>query len=144
MPNSRRRRKRSWLYRYRRYTLSLIAFASILIVFSSLCYSFIIKPLREAQKNITIEIYHLDGSTKTVKIRTNEQYLRPALETEENLVAGQEQEFGLSIQTVDGITADHNAGESWVFLKNGKTVATSIDTTVIEDKDIFAFSHKKE
>lgn len=91
----------------------------------------------EGEKNITVSVI-ADGETvRTVSINTDAEYLREALESE-NLIQGDESEYGLYITTVDNITADWNAGQSWWCLtKGGEDVFTGVDTTPIEDGDHF-------
>lgn len=112
-------------------------------VMAASVYSIFIKPANDSKKHVTIEIYHLDGSTKTVRLFSNKEYLREAIDEEdEELITGTEQEFGLLIETVDGVMADTASGlEFWRFTRNGMEVSTSIDTTVIEDGDKYEFTH---
>lgn len=119
----------------------LIALCVVLvlaIVFGAAYFALRDKPV-EGEKTITIEITHVDGATKTVEIETDAEYLRGALE-QENLVQGDESEFGLFIKTVDGYTADDSKQEWWGYTKGGEYVETGVDTTVIEDGDVFEFT----
>jgi len=155
MPGRRRNRYRQGGYKrrpfaerlrgYRRYTLSILMAVAVLTVMAASVYSIFIKPVNDSKKHVTIEIYHLDGSTKTVKLFSNSEYLREAIDEEnEELITGTEQEFGLLIETVDGVMADTSSGlEWWRFTKNGMDISTSIDTTVIEDGDKYEFTHIK-
>jgi hypothetical protein len=90
-------------------------------------------------KTITVEITHLDGTVKNAEIKTNEEFLRGALE-QEGLVSGVEMEYGLWVQTVDGETADDSQEQWWGFTKSGEYVETGVDATVIEDGDHFEFT----
>ena len=61
---------------------------------------------RETQqggKEITVNVDHLNGDDMTFTIRTDEEYLRGALE-QEDLIEGTESEYGLYVLTVDGET----------------------------------------
>ena len=91
-------------------------------------------------KEIAVEIIY-DDVDKTVTIRTDQEYLRGALE-QEGLVAGDESDYGLFVTTVDGRTADDSAQEWWCFTKGGEQVNTGVDTTVIEDGDKFEITLK--
>lgn len=90
-------------------------------------------------KTITVDVTHLDGSTKTYEIKTDEEFLRGALE-QEDLVEGTESDYGLWITTVDGETADDAQEQWWGFTKSGEFVDTGVDTTPIEDGDHFEFT----
>ena len=93
----------------------------------------------EGSKTLTVSITHMDGTEKTLTIKTDAEYLLDAL-NEQNLVGGYESQYGFTIDTVDGEFADADKGEWWVFTKGGDWVDTSVDGTVIYDGDGFEFS----
>ena len=62
---------------------------------------------QQGGKEITINVDHLNGDDTTFTIRTDEEYLRGALE-QEDLIEGTESEYGLYVLTVDGETADES------------------------------------
>ena len=84
-------------------------------------------------KTITVQIVKKD-SERTVTINTDAEMLRGALD-QENLVQGEEGEFGLFIKTVDGYTADDAAQEWWCITKGGEDVYTGVESTPIADGD---------
>ncbi|MGB8454508.1 MAG: DUF4430 domain-containing protein [Anaerocolumna sp.] len=90
----------------------------------------------EGSKIITAEIILDDGTGKSYDIKTEEKYLRGALE-QINLISGTESDYGLFVTTVDGITADDAKQEWWCFTLNGGAVNTSVDATPIKDGDHF-------
>jgi len=90
------------------------------------------KPV-EGSKTITVEIINGD-SDKTITIKTDAEYLRAALE-EEDLIAGDESDYGLYVKTVDGYTVDEANQEWWCFTKDGETLYTGVDDTPIADGD---------
>ena len=87
-------------------------------------------------KTVTVEVVHGDGSKKDFNIKTDEQFLRGALE-QEKLVQGTEGQYGLFITTVDGETADDAKQQWWCVTKGGAQVNTGVDTTPIADGDIY-------
>ena len=91
------------------------------------------------KKSITVEVTHLDGTTNTFEVKTDEEFLRPALEAEK-LVSGTESEYGLFIDTVDGEYADSAKNEYWLYTVNGEMASYGVDQQPIEDKDVYAFS----
>lgn len=93
------------------------------------------------QKNISVTVIYADASTDTFSISTHAEFLRGALE-EQNLVAGDESEFGLFVKTVNGVTADEANQEWWCFTKGGEEVLTGVDTTPIADGDAFEITLK--
>lgn len=78
----------------------------------------------------------LPTGTTTKTISTDAEFLRGALE-QENLIAGDESQYGLFVKTVNGITADDANQEWWCFTKGGETLFTGVDTTPIADGDKF-------
>ena len=92
------------------------------------------KPAAQAGgKSIVFEVVHADGSSKDFSIRTDAENLRGALEQEEGLIAGSDSEYGLFVETVDGETANMDNQEWWCFTKNGETLMTGVDDTMIAD-----------
>ena len=86
-------------------------------------------------KTITVDIITVDGTT-TKTITTDAEFLRGALE-QEQLIVGEESQYGLFVKTVNGITADDSRQEWWSFTKGGETLFTGVDTTPIADGDHF-------
>ena len=87
-------------------------------------------------KQIAFTVVHSGGESKAYDLHTEEAYLRHALEAE-NLIAGEESEYGLFVLTVDGYTAQSDQQEWWCFTKGGETVTTGVDTTPIANGDRF-------
>ena len=83
---------------------------------------------------ITVSVTHADGSEKEFVITTEALNLREALE-QENLVQGDESEYGLFVTTVDGEGTDSDKQEWWCFTKGGEMMMTGVDDTLIADGD---------
>lgn len=83
---------------------------------------------------ITVSVTHADGSEKEFVITTEALNLRGALE-QENLVQGDESEYGLFVTTVDGEGTDSDKQEWWCFTKGGEMMMTGVDDTLIADGD---------
>ncbi|WFR56141.1 DUF4430 domain-containing protein [Anaerocolumna sp. AGMB13025] len=112
--------------------LILIVIASVMTL---LYYQF--KPKTTlGSKSITVEVKLDDGTSKSFDIKTDEEYLRGALE-QIGLISGDESEYGLFVKTVDGRTADDSKQEWWCFTSQGETINTSVDQTPIKDGDHF-------
>lgn len=90
----------------------------------------------KGSKEITVDVVFVDEETKTHKIKTDEEYLRGALE-QEKLIEGTESDFGLFVITVDGYTANDDNQEWWAFSKDGESLLTGVDETTINDGDHF-------
>lgn len=112
--------------------LILIVIASVMTL---LYYQF--KPKTTlGSKSIAVEVKLDDGTSKSFDIKTDEEYLRGALE-QIGLISGDESEYGLFVKTVDGRTADDSKQEWWCFTSQGETINTSVDQTPIKDGDHF-------
>ena len=87
-------------------------------------------------KTITLTVVYADASTKDFTIKTNEDYLRGALE-QDNLIAGDESEWGLYVKTVDGVTADDSAHQYWALYIGDDYASRGVDSTPVNDGDTF-------
>ncbi|MDL2217656.1 DUF4430 domain-containing protein [Christensenellaceae bacterium OttesenSCG-928-M15] len=90
----------------------------------------------QGEKTISITVVHGDESEKTYTYHTDAEYLGETL-LKEGLIAGDEGEFGLYVNTVDGETADASKQEWWCLTKESGMVNTGVDMTVIADGDAF-------
>lgn len=87
-------------------------------------------------KTLTIDVVADGAVTNTHTIKTDEEYLGPAL-LANNIVEGQTSDMGLYITAVDGRAADDANQEWWCVTKGGEMVMTGADMTPIEDGDTF-------
>ena len=92
-------------------------------------------------KNLTVTVVHGDGSSKEIKVSTDAENLRDALEPE-GIIAGDESEFGLFVKTVDGETADDAQQQWWAVTKDGTAAETGVDGIVIADGESYEFTLK--
>lgn len=107
----------------------VVAIAAVFLVYRAF------KPQPTAgEKAVVVEVIHKDGTTKTIDIQTDAEYLRQALE-EHQLISGSETEFGLFVDTVDGEQVDANNQEWWAFTKSNEMLNTGVDTTPVTDGD---------
>ena len=98
------------------------------------------KPAAQAgDKNIVVTVIHKDESTKDFAINTSAETLRAACE-EQNLIAGDESEYGLYVKTVDGETVNEDNQEWWSITKDGEMLMTGVDDTMIADGEQYAFT----
>lgn len=118
-----------------RISLLLIAFV-LLVAGGIYLYNQSRQETQEGSKTITVEIVMADDDSTSYNIKTDEEYLREALE-QENLIAGEESDLGLYVKTINGYTIDEDKQEWWLFFKNGESLTTGVDETVVYDGDIF-------
>ena len=83
---------------------------------------------------IEVEVTHGDNTVKSFSIQMEALDLRAALEQEE-LIAGDESQYGLFVKTVDGETVDESQQQWWCFMKDGEMLPASVDETLIADGD---------
>ena len=73
----------------------------------------------------------LEGNETTFEYTSDAASVGEAL-IAEGLIEGHETEYGLYIDTVNGITADWDANQTyWAFYVNGEYATTGIDGTAI-------------
>ena len=79
-------------------------------------------------KTVTIEIVHKDGTVKKLEYTTEAEYLADLLLEKELVTGYASEEYGFTIESVDGVTADWNVdgaywalyeGEEYVLLDGG-------------------------
>lgn len=99
----------------RRISALLLA---LMIVISSL--AFVSCGEKEAEKKYTFTLIVVDdkAAEKSFEIKTDKENLADAL-LEANLVSGSDSEWGLMIDTVNGLKADYSVDGSWWALYEG-------------------------
>ncbi len=97
----------------------------------------------EGSKAIVIEVVDNEQKTVTYNVKTDAEYLRQAMEEAEGLeFSGAESEYGMMVDTVNGITADYNVnGAYWSFYVNGGYCNYGIDTQPVQDGDTFRIEY---
>ncbi len=91
----------------------------------------------------TFTVVDADGNETSFDIHTDAETVGAAL-LEQNLIAGDDSEYGLYVKTVNGITADYDTdGTYWAFYVNGEYAMTGVDSTPVEDGAAYAFKVEK-
>ncbi len=85
-----------------------------------------------AVKSIVVTVVHGDGNSKEFAIETQQDMLGAAL-LDEELIAGDDSEYGLFVTTVDGETADSGKQEWWCLTIGGEQATTGVDSTPLEE-----------
>ena len=93
------------------------------------------------KKHITIKVIDSESKETTFETDTNSEMLRGVLD-ELKLVEGEESQYGLFIQSVNGITANTENEEWWCITKGGEVVTTGVDSTPVADGDTFELTLK--
>ncbi len=99
----------------------------------------------QGAKAITIEVVDNNEASTVYDVHTDAEYLRQAMEDAEGLTfSGSEGEYGMMVDTVNGIKADWNVDQSyWGFYVNGEYCNYGIDTQPVADGDAFRIVYSK-
>lgn len=100
---------------------------------------------QEGAKAVTIEVVDDKGTSEEYKVHTDAEYLAEVMtEAEEEGLTykGTEGEFGLTIDTVNGLTADYNTSAAyWAFYVNGEYCNYGPDKQPVADGDVFKIEY---
>lgn len=96
------------------------------------------KPV-EGSKEITIEVVNQAEESEVYELKTDVEFLRQAMEEAEGLeFSGQESEYGMMVEVVNGESAVYDKDRAfWSFMVNGELCNNGIDTQPVEDGDEF-------
>lgn len=98
-----------------------------------------IEPLAE-KKTFTLTVNAGEEVMAKYRIETYAEYLRAPLE-KNDIISGNETEYGMFVTTVNGITADADNNEWWCLTRDGGLeVFTGVDTTPIKNGSAFEFT----
>lgn len=91
------------------------------------------------EKAFTFVVTDLEGNEETFNITTTKATLGEAL-LDEGLIAGEDSEYGLMVYTVNGITADWDADQTyWALLIDGEYANTGVSQTNITAGSTYSF-----
>ena len=93
---------------------------------------------QEGSKQVTITIIHKDGTTKNLEYKTDLEFLSQLL-LEKELVTGYEsEEFGFTIEGVDGVVADWAVdGAYWALYEGDEYAVTSAAGIVLVEGGVY-------
>ena len=93
--------------------------------------------LGEGSKTITVTVKDHEGKAVVFTIKTDAKTVGDAL-LENELIAGDEGQFGLYVKVVNGLRADYDKDHAyWGFNVNGETSLTGVDMTDITDGGVY-------
>ena len=118
--------------------IGVVVLVAVLGLFYGLYMNF--KPQAQTgAKAITIEVIDDTGASMVYDVATDAEYLSEAFEDADGLeVIGEESQYGLTITTVNGLTADFNADAAyWSIMVNGEYGQYGADAQVVADGDAF-------
>lgn len=111
---------------------------ALIAVFALIFVNFSEKPV-EGSKEISIEVINQAEESELYELKTDAEFLRQAMEEAKGLeFSGQESEYGLMVEVVNGESAIYDKDNAyWSFMVNGEYSNYGIDTQPVEDGDAF-------
>lgn len=124
--------------------IGVAVLALLIALFAVMFFLFRPKTVQGA-KSVTIEVLDNNGNSIVYDVHTDAEYLRQAMKEAEGLeFSGTESEYGMMVETVNGVTADYNVDQSyWGFFVNGEYSNYGIDTQPVKDGDAFRIVYSK-
>ena len=96
----------------------------------------------EGEKTVKVEI-SAENQKITLTVKTNATTVGAAL-IENNIIEGEESQYGLYIKKVNGITADYNVNKAyWAFYVNGEYAMSGVDSTNIDESVTYKLEYTK-
>lgn len=93
----------------------------------------------KVEKTFVFKVVDLDGSEKSFDITTEAKTVGEAL-VAEKLISGTDSEYGLMVDTVNGIKYDYTAdGAYWAFYIDGEMAMSGVDTTDVVEGTTYSF-----
>lgn len=120
---------------------AIILFLAVVVFFSA--YLYFAPQITEGTKTVQIEVLDNEQTLTTYTIHTNAAYLIDAMkDTPKFTFSGYEGPYGLTLITVNGITADWDKDNAyWCIYVNGEMGNYGIDTQPVNDGDCFQFAY---
>lgn len=98
----------------------------------------------EGQKNVTIVIVYEDGSEKKLDYATTHEYLSELLLEKELVTGYASEEYGFTIESVDGITLDWSTdGAYWALYEGDAYATTSAAGIVLTEGGVYRLVYEK-
>ncbi len=125
--------------------LAVGALLLVVAVFAGIYFAMSPKA-QEGAKNITIEVIDDAQKSTMYEVNTDAEYLGDAIrETEELVVDGTESEYGMMVDTVNGVVADYNEnGAYWAFYVDGEYCMYGMDEQPIADGEAYQIIYTTE
>ena len=99
--------------------------------------------LGEGAKEFSLEIVDGEGKSVNATVKTDKATVGEAL-LDLKLIAGDDDQYGLYIKCVNGITADYDVNRTyWAFYIDGEYAMSGVDTTDIVEGAKYALKIEK-
>ena len=125
---------------------TLIAVIALVVVIALMAAAYVLtRPEAvEGGKNVTIVIVHKDGETKELTCATDLNYLSELLLEKELVTGYASEEYGFTIESVDGITLDWVTDNAYWALYEGEEYAiTSAAGIMLTEGGIYKLVYEK-
>lgn len=129
----------------KKLVIAAVVLVLLVVVFAGIYFA--MSPKAQAGgKNITIEVVDHEAKSTLYEVSTDAEYLGDAIrETEGLTVEGTEGDYGLMVDTVNGIVADYSAdGAYWAFFVNGEYCNYGMDEQPILDGEAYQIVYTTE
>lgn len=124
----------------------IAAVAAVIVVVLLIILSVMFAPKTQSgDKSITVTLTDNNGVDTVYEHNTDAEYLLEAIREMEGLeIQGEDKEYGFYISTVNGITADYSADQSyWAIYVNGEYGSYGIESQPIEDGGEYALVYER-
>lgn len=119
--------------------VSLVLIAAMALTITGCSNNESENPAGNTEKSFVFKVIDLDGTEKSFDITTEAKTVGEAL-LNEKLISGTDGDYGLMVDTVNGIKYEYTAdGAYWAFHINGEYATTGVDTTEIVDGATYSF-----
>lgn len=125
----------------------LVAILVLLIAAVALIYMRFAPKASAGAKALTIEVTDDAGSVQSFELHTDAEYLRQAMDelaesSSDFSYEGTESDYGMMVNTVNGVTADYNVNQSyWAFYVDGEYCNYGIDEQPVEDGQTYGITY---
>lgn len=121
----------------KKLVIAVIALAAVIALMAGL-YVTTRPNAVEGSKQVTIQIVHKDGTEKNLEYGTDHAYLADLLLEKELVTGYASEEYGFTIESVDGVTADWAVdGAYWALYEGEEYATTSAAGIVLVDGGIY-------
>lgn len=107
------------------------------------------KNVKKGSKECSLTVTDDSGTSKTYECSTDAEYLRELMDelsadqTQEFSYEGSEGQYGLFINTVNGLTADYDKDHAyWAIYVDGEYAQNGADTQPVNDGDKFELKYE--
>ena len=115
----------------------------ILIAIFYTVYTQFVPKGQEGEKHITISIIDDTGAEETYELDTDAEYLLEALESVAEIDGEESAEYGYTLYTVNGLTADFNTSNAyWAIYVNGEYGQLGISQQPVSDGDDYTIAYE--